>query len=341
MDKLCFAVIPWSEIFNEDRLFDVNSNVNRDYLLEPYKDMKLEFEKQGHIIHTIDCYNNYRDIDYFLFFRLDWEYYRRIIGEGRDDRMVLCSAEPPSVNGYNNRDGYRVLKHIFPYIMSWNDDWVDNNSVFKRNIPYFFIDQTNDNVPYNDKKLITLIAGNKESDYPGELYSERRRAIDYFENNHPDKFEFYGNGWDSLKHPCYKGRCKEKAEVFHRYRFAICYENMQGLNGYITEKLLDCLESGIVPIYLGAPNIKDIVPGKCFIDFRDFANYDELFEYIVNIDEKKYLSFLSSAKDYISSEHSDYFSGRQYAKYIIDAVNRNKMFKSSYLAYKFFKLKYL
>ena len=41
------------------------------------------------------------------------------------------------------------------------------------------------------------------------------------------------------------------------------------MSGYITEKILDCLESGIVPIYAGAPNIDRIIPNDCFIDYID------------------------------------------------------------------------
>ena len=335
-----FAIIPWSDSFAQDRMFDVDSEVNRDYLIEPYLEMKLEFERLGHEIHTIDYYVNYDYVDYFLFFTLDWDIYKKLVSLKRDDSLVYCTAEPPSVYRYNSPAGYRILKHIFPYILTWNDDWVDNKSIFKRNLPYYFIDQTDGNLPFEEKKLITFISGDKCSGYPGELYSERRKAINYFETNHPDQFDFFGAGWDENVHKCYKGKCESKAEVFHKYRFAICFENIEGLNGYITEKILDCLESGIVPIYAGAPNIEEIIPKECFINYRRFDSFSELYEYISSIDKATFDSYLHEAKSFISTA-ADCFSGSCYAHFIIDSIRQKKVFKSSFWAYKYFQWRYI
>lgn len=332
-----FAIIPWSEEFTNDRMFDVNSSVNRDHLMEPYRDMQLEFERCGHMVHTIDYYKNYEEIDYFLFFTLDWGMYKKLVSQGRDASMVYCTAEPPSVHSWNDKKGYKLLRYIFPYILTWNGDWVDDRSIFRRNIPYFLVDQTEGNLPFTEKKLITFISGNKRSSYKGELYSERERAISFFEKYHPSEFEFYGTGWDENEHLCYKGKCANKAEVFHKYKFAICFENIEGLNGYITEKLLDCLESGIVPIYAGASNVDEIIPKECFIKYRDFSGFDNLYNYLMSVTQNDYDRYLAAAKEYINSSQARYFTGERYAHYIIDAVSHNKGFNSSYFVYKLFR----
>jgi len=41
-----------------------------------------------------------------------------------------------------------------------------------------------------------MIAGNKRSSHPLELYSERLRAIEWFEKEHPADFDLYGIGWN-------------------------------------------------------------------------------------------------------------------------------------------------
>lgn len=336
-----FAIIPWSEDFYDDRMFDINPPVNRDYLLEPYLELKQEFERRGHAIHTIDLYNDYDGIDYFLFFRLDWEIVKNIVRYDKSDRMVYCTAEPPSVFRYNSPSGYIILKRIFPYILTWNDDWTDGKSVFKRNTPYWFVDQRIGNYTYKDKKLITCISGNKHSDYPNELYSEREKAISFFETYYPDEFDFYGVGWNESEHPCYKGRIDDKSKCYHQYRYAICYENIEGLRGYITEKILDCLVSGIVPIYAGSKDVADYVPENCFIKLRDFSDYDKLYDYIKNINEEQYNQYLQKADDFLNSSKSDYFSGSRYARYILDAISHEKKnFRSSWIAYKVFKYCY-
>ena len=52
----------------KDKMFDVmDLTINRDHLMEPFREMQLEFERQGDELHTIDYYD-VEQIDYFLFF---------------------------------------------------------------------------------------------------------------------------------------------------------------------------------------------------------------------------------------------------------------------------------
>jgi len=83
------------------------------------------------------------------------------------------------------------------------------------------------------------------------------------------------------KNKIYKGKgvCKTKGEAYSRYRFAFCLENSR-VNGYVTEKIFDCFQEGIVPIYGGAYNIEKYVPKDCFIDYYDYRNLDEIVDYI-------------------------------------------------------------
>eukprot|EP00039_Didymoeca_costata_P016377 m.292111 g.292111 ORF g.292111 m.292111 type:complete len:130 (+) comp16385_c0_seq33:1249-1638(+) len=45
---------------------------------------------------------------------------------------------------------------------------------------------------------------------------------------------------------------------------------------YVTEKFWGALESGTLPIYFGAGNIKSLAPTHSFIDVADFSNSDDL-----------------------------------------------------------------
>ena len=92
-------------------------------------------------------------------------------------------------------------------------------------------------------------------------------------------------------------------EVLSKYKFAICYENAE-YEGYVTEKVFDCLAVGAIPVYLGAPDIVTIVPPDCFINFRKFNGYPELHTYLSSLsdeDLKKYrqniLRFLNDASN--------------------------------------------
>ncbi len=328
-----FAIIPWSEAFAQDRMFQYdNPRINRDYLLEPYYEMQQFFAGNGDELHTIDMYDRIEGIDYFLFFVLDWSIVYKLVSLGKADRMVYCTAEPPIVEPRNTPKGYKKLKQFFPYILTFNPEWVDGKSIFIRNDPYFFVDDRDKAYPFCKKKLITFISGNKTSDHPDELYSERRRAIEFFEETAPQDFDFYGTGWDKERHRCYRGVASNKREIYYKYKYAICYENMRNIRGYVSEKILDCLVAGIVPIYAGATDITNFVPSDCFIHLDDFQDYDSLLEYITGLEEKDYQMFLDAADSFLKSGKTDLFSGTRYATCIYDAIKENKRFKPTLYA---------
>jgi hypothetical protein len=78
------------------------------------------------------------------------------------------------------------------------------------------------------------------------------------------------------------------------YKFTLAFENACGQD-YVTEKFFDPMTVGSVPIYLGAPNIKDFAPGKCcYIDIRDFSEPQSLAHYILQLgaDDAAYRQYL-------------------------------------------------
>lgn len=323
-----FAVIPWSPAFMQDKMFDVmDLTINRDHLMEPFREMQLEFERQGDELHTIDYYDMEK-IDYFLFFVIDWEIVLKVIHMGKADRMIYCNAEPPVVDMTNSPAGYRKLQGIFPYILTWNRDWVDNKTTFKRNIPYYFENNINDTA-FKERKLVTGISGNKHSKHIDELYSERERVYSFFEKNYPDDFSFYGTGWDKKEHPCYGGRVENKSEIFHQFKFAICFENMKNVKDYVTEKIWDCLCSGIVPIYAGANNVYEYVPRDCYIDYFEFENCEELAHFLLQMKEEEYNNYLNAAQRLLETDVKDIFSGNEYARLIYNAIRHRKKFEVS------------
>lgn len=336
------AVIPWSEFWFQDKMFVIDDDsLNYDFRNNPYYIMKQEFEKNGDCFHTVDMYSDMREIDLFLFFELDWNWLKKIADYGLENKIVYCNAEPPVVNPINTLSGYKFIKRFFPYIMTWNDEWIDNKLVFKKNIPYYFVDNREKAKNY-EKKLLTSISGNKTSTHPDELYSERVRVINFFEKNYPEEFEFYGTGWNKEEHICYQGKCDKKAETYHKYKFAICFENMKNIKGYVTEKILDCLTAGIVPVYAGADNIEEYVPKNCFIDYFQFQDLNDLREHLLNMSEADYERYLLAADRFLNSKEVEKFSGKEYAKSIYVLLNKKNYFNIScfdkiYINVKLFK----
>jgi hypothetical protein len=76
---------------------------------------------------------------------------------------------------------------------------------------------------------------------------------------------------------------QSKLETISQYKFTIAFENASRKD-YVTEKLFQALMAGSVPVYLGAPNVNDFVPGEhCFIDAADFESPRALAEYLKSL----------------------------------------------------------
>jgi len=80
----------------------------------------------------------------------------------------------------------------------------------------------------------------------------------------------------------------DKKQVMQHYLFYLAFEN-QNTEDYITEKLWGPLEAGTVPIYYGAPNVKEHAPNRSLILIEDFSTIDELAEYVIKVANDKHL----------------------------------------------------
>jgi hypothetical protein len=157
-----------------------------------------------------------------------------------------------------------------------------------------------------------------------EIYKDRVEAIAFFSKD--PGFHLYGQGW---KNPipgfsqqysiaakrAYKGEIApdKKLQVMNQYKFSICFENCS-FPGYVTEKIFDCFLAGCIPIYFGAPDIKDFVPADSFIDFRKFKDFTELSSHLKAIGPELATAMLESASEFLKSKQFD----KHYAPNIVD-----------------------
>jgi hypothetical protein len=79
-------------------------------------------------------------------------------------------------------------------------------------------------------------------------------------------------------------RVKDKLAAMRGYRFAMAFEN-DIAPGYVTEKLLEALAAGCIPIYWGSEEaVRDFNP-KAFIFAPAFSTFDEVIAHIKTIEE--------------------------------------------------------
>jgi len=256
---------------------------------------------------------------------------------GMRDRMVLFLFEPPSVfpENYN-----RTLHEEFSIIFTWDPTLVDGKKYFKIFLPSPKDFPKADAVSFSQKKLMVNISSYRFSSNPRELYSEIRRTIRFFEEHYPDEFDLYGHFWNmNLKQrlvhwrtkyqirrdyfPSYRGVAGNKWTVYPKYKFALCYENTSQ-PGYVSLKIFDCLRSGCVPIYLGAPDITDYVDKEAFIDRRNFKTLEDMGKYLCYVDEKEYQNYIDAGKVYQESDRFRLFLSENFVDTIVHTLKISK-----------------
>ena len=141
----------------------------------------------------------------------------------------------------------------------------------------------------------------------------------------------FGQGWDVSHHlPVYwrekLSRAKvegrplgptEKQHTVSGFRFALTMENFQ-YPGYVTEKIIDALAAGSIPLYLGAPDIGDFIPSDAFIDLRNFSSPDDLVAYLSAMDEHTGMAMINRGQEFLRSRAGDDFTFERQGECIVD-----------------------
>lgn len=318
------------EIFNLN-----NPIINRDNCMYSLSILRQEFKKLDYDLLTPDdILRQKSDIVLYLEMPKDLP----LESEIHKSYLLLFETELIRPDNWNLSSHKRFQK-----IFTWRDDLVDNKRYFKINWAYLVPDSISV-MGQNKNKMCTLIAGNKSSSHPLELYSKRKVAIRWFERNHPENFDLFGRGWKNNQimnkiahlpglcyltrifndifryYPSYRGKIKTKNEILKEYKFCICYENAKDIPGYITEKIFDCFFSACVPIYWGANNVHDHIPSNTFIDRRKFSSYEELYEYISHMPENEYENYLQNIAKFLRSDQIIQFSAECFAKTIVKQI---------------------
>lgn len=118
----------------------------------------------------------------------------------------------------------------------------------------------------------------------------------------------------------WRGSCiNKKYETLASYKFSLCFESM-GIEGFISEKIFDCLLVGTIPVYLGAPDISEWVPPECFIDVREFDNYKDLHKKLELFSDKDCWRMRNAGRDFIESEKFRPFTKEYFTEQFISGI---------------------
>ena len=114
---------------------------------------------------------------------------------------------------------------------------------------------------------------------------------------------------------------ENKIQTLKNFKFSFCIENTKE-DGYITEKIIDSLVAGTIPVYFGAPDISDYIPSNCFIDFQNFEDLEDLYNYMNNISKQSANKIIQNGFNFLKSPNGELFSYENFSQKILDKVKR-------------------
>ena len=326
---------PPSYHFLENRFFDLASPLNRDHMLRPNFQLKTRLENGGYPVFTADMLEALRPYYPNCLFHY-WSFGAPAVKalDFRGENVVKMGAalyEPPLIKPNDYRHVEQLARE-FPRVFLHNtkqDGYECGDPSLAAKLHR--LDWTNRNYlpPWDeasDRKRINhvaLIAGaHFRRAAPDNGYGVRLAAINA--RGLGGALRLFGRGWGRLqirsplrsvlwslklhKHAIRVEAPVSKTEIYSKYDFALCAENMR-MSGYITEKIFDALFCGCIPIYWGAPDIRDYIPADCFVDMDECGGPDKAIDYCLAMTTEERVAFRQAIKRFLASPAFERFDG--------------------------------
>ncbi len=202
-------------------------------------------------------------------------------------KKVALLIEPPafSITHYEKAE---ELQEYFDAILTFDRERAEKNDVWKWYPPGG--SRIADWGAFRKRKGISILTSPKRLT-AGHLM--RHGAVDRYS----DRLTVMGLPYGSY--------LKTKAACLRDYRFSVIIES-ERRDWYFTEKLIDCLSQGTVPIYWGCPDVGKFFDEDGFIFFEDLDGLEEALSQATSDRYKKMLSSvawnLEAAREYRVAE---------------------------------------
>lgn len=162
------------------------------------------------------------------------------------------------------------------------------------------------------------------------LHETRLKVIECFKSD----LDLFGEGWDNTRNLPLAWRQRfncgipnmgvipHKREVLNRYRFGFAIENSSAIS-YITEKIIDCIIAGCVPVYLGCPNVHSFLPSSAFIDMRNFKTLHHLKAHMSAMSDSECEQVVQTGQSWLySTDAGRLFSYENFALQVTELINQ-------------------
>lgn len=256
------------------------------------------------------------------------EYGQELVRRGADPRVLMCLESPIFASKF-----YDSLSTPINGGSTGVSRAGDDSAQFKHRLlfdggtehvhfPSFDDDDIKEPVTWDDRRFLCMVTSNKhhsmlpKTDSPSfkkaietQLHDYRYEAIKHFKYNVKD-FDLYGRGWGS-----FAGECDDKLNTICNYKFALCFEN-GSYPGYITEKIIDCLVAGVIPVYRGAPDIEAFIPPDIYLQYG--SDFKEMEEGLRSIEKDQALNMIRRGQEWLISGDGRKYNNRVFAKRILE-----------------------
>jgi hypothetical protein len=288
----------WTDKCISTNEFDYDS---RRYLYEDgNKTMLYKLKEKGY--RVLDGYRNSIPSGSVCFFTImDIKLFPKNILERKDLKKICYLLEGPNSWHKDNYD-YDTLNKYFDKIISYWKPLLSKNKV-----EYFpFVsrfDMTNKyhkeiiNKKRKYDKTIGMILANRPNNESYSINGIELKRLDWIRKElvlKLDNVTVHGQGWDEINNHKYitieniRNRMMDDTDIhqfYKRFNFALIIENCDALN-YVSEKIYDAWVAGCIPIYYASNNSILDLPKDCYIDIKDFTNFDDLNNFINLLSEK-------------------------------------------------------
>jgi hypothetical protein len=194
----------------------------------------------------------------------------------RNKTKMAMLIEPPSIFP----DIYQIaisLKDNFDYILTFNEELIQMGKPFTKYAYGGCWVENHLQGVHKKSKLVSTIASKMNRTEGHKLRHEVAQKLG-------SKIDLYGKGYKEIP---------LKIDALRDYRYSVTIENCQ-LKNYFSEKLIDCLVTGTIPIYWGCPNLEEY--GFDMRGVIKFNTIDELAKSGAQLSEEDYESRLEAVK---------------------------------------------
>lgn len=254
-----------------------------------------------------------------------------VIGNGNSDNSKLRPNEVnifisienvPHWNQYPHYSKYGdyndPLIDIFIYNHKSEIEYLKENKImiptilFRMN--YFMANydhlKVSPSIPFSDRKFCLMVNKSGLNNKVGQFQEKLNQIAPV------DHISIYDK--EIGESSCYNP--PELLKIFNQYRFIICFENSYA-DGYITEKIFNCLLADTIPIYSGSPIINKFINPECHINILQDTNLDSVVLQVkdINSDPEKYQKYITAPK--VSHQYLDSNINTEFKHKYLENIN--------------------